>query len=219
MQRLARLAIAAVLSGLTMTGAARADPPPNYVRLFGGVLVLPPVPANSPFESQGGYIDYELIAGLGYRLGAAIGRDMGPLVSVETELSFARAPFVAAIIPEEGTLDLTNVDRSIGILSLTGNLVVGPTLGPLRPYVAFGAGAARVHLDLGLDVVDDHDVAWTVQAMAGIDVALSEALSIGGRYRFQVVGPTTYASAFSGDPFYLRTFTAHSFEASVLFRF
>lgn len=223
MRRRAKLAMAALLGCSVAVLPARADQPAadlarNYLRVFAGFLALPPLPANSYFESANGYIDYDLIALVYHRLGGAIGRDLGAILSLEVEFSVARAPIVLAIIPGEEPLDLTNVDRGIRVLSLVGNAVIGHSFGPLRPYLALGAGAARVHLDLGLDVVDDHAITWTAQAMAGIDLALSPALSIGGRYRFQLVGPTTY-SDFTGDPFYLRAFGAHSIETALTIRF
>lgn len=198
-------------------------PPPAetgnlYVSLFGGIVFMRNVIWYQP--------DPEALFNLrGFRIGGAIGANLSPMLAAEGELTWARAYPVEICF--DGCQDLDDTETTATLLTLMGNVRLGPTTGTFRPYVAVGGGAARLRLfsppgEFSADGVGvgpgDTDWTWGLQAMVGVDVAVGQNLTIGARYRFQHIGPTNFIDN-GDDPFSVGKFNVHSFEAGITLHF
>lgn len=157
----------------------------------------------------------------GYRLGGAIGMQFTPMLGAEIEGTYATADICCAIIND--TPILVDPGASSNLFSIMGNLTIGHSFGKVRPYVALGAGAINlgVNVPAGMFAVDevvDRDWTWGLQVLAGVDFALSDTVSIGARYRLQHVGPTLFVDG-GGDDVNVSGFHTHSLEAVLTFHF
>lgn len=198
------------------------DPTSLYVSAFGGLAII----RNAVWYQPDPEMAFDL---RGYRLGGAIGVNPGSgLFSFEGEVTWARLKPV--VVCADGCQDLPDdVETRVDILTLMANLRVGPNTGTFRPYVAVGGGAARLALfsppgefspdGVGPGAVDNTAWTWGVQAIAGVDFAISDNFLVGARYRFQHLGPTTSFLDGAGDPFAVGPLNVHSFEGGITIRF
>jgi opacity protein-like surface antigen len=122
----------------------------------------------------------------GYRVGAALGKDVNGNLAVEAEISFAQAAgdHVDLIFPGMATAPLTGSGSS-----LTGmvNAYLGTDVGALRPYVGAGIGVGyfTAHNIAGFGAtLDGSDTGLAAQAMVGVDFAINQDTAIGARYRY-----------------------------------
>jgi opacity protein-like surface antigen len=78
------------------------------------------------------------------------------------------------------------------------NVIAGTNLGSVRPYIGGGAGFAHFTAHNinsppppvppeDRTILNGSDIGLAAQAMAGIDFAINESMTIGGRYRFPYV--------------------------------
>ena len=237
-----RLLLTAFAATITAGGALAADVMPIVIPPPPPVVVPVPTPSNLYVSVFGGLViirdgvwyqpDPEARIDLrGFRIGGAIGMNIGggPL-AVEGEVTYARL-YATSICegPEEDEtcFDPEEVEAyaNATLLTLMGNLRFGPTDGFFRPYAAVGGGLARLALDsnLGADGVgpgggDNTDWTWGFQAMVGIDLAITDNLLVGARYRFQRIGPTNFIDL-GDDPFSVGPLNVHSIEAGITIRF
>lgn len=194
-------------------------PPPAptggpYVSVFGGALfifqdVLAELP--TPFPEVAGFqIDR------GYRFGAAIGIRFNEMLGAEVEVARARAQVSAISFDGVNFTDISDEELFGTLWTVMGNVNVGFDVGRLRPYVAVGAGAANLSLMVPTTLyppgIDDRDWTWAAQALAGVDFAITENISIGARYRFQRVGMTTFEDG-NADTVTVLPFNNHGIEA------
>ncbi|MCC6736899.1 MAG: porin family protein [Bauldia sp.] len=200
------------------------DPTSLYISAFGGLALI----RNAVWYQP----DPEVAVDLrGFRIGGAIGVNPGAgLFSFEGEATWARLRPTRICFDFNECRDVEDQleDTHLDILTLMANLRVGPNHGTLRPYVAVGAGMARVAIfsapgDFGPDGVgpgDDDNTDWTFgfQAMAGVDFAISDNFLVGARYRFQRLGATNFIDG-GGDPFTIGPLNVHSLEAGITIRF
>ncbi len=195
------------------------EPPPAggpYVTIFGGFLDIPPVDAEIVF---GGTQLIFVEPDLGFRAGGALGFAMGNF-GVEFEGTYGRTHLgfwdTAPIGGNGGPI--TDPDAYAHLVSLMGNLQLNLGTGSFRPFVAVGGGAVRLALTIPDGTwpaeVYDADWTWGAQVMAGVNVALSDAVSLGARYRYQYVGPTSFTDGDS-DPIDVFGFGTHGFELTL----
>ncbi|MGD9740075.1 MAG: outer membrane protein [Bauldia sp.] len=237
-----RLALTAIAASTMATGALAADvievipivtpvpvvvePEPSraYVTLLGGFVFARDTVWNQP-EAEN-IIDFR-----GYRIGGAIGFNLNSTLALEGDVTWARVyptevcdgeePDLCEVVPDD-------IETNATLLTLMGNLRVGATMGTFQPYVAVGAGAARLRIDspageFGIDGIGpgggrNHDWTWGFQAIAGVDFALTDTISLGVRYRFQHIGPTDFIDL-GDDPFTVNPFNVHSIEGGITIRF
>lgn len=201
------------------------DPTSLYISAFGGLAII----RNAVWYQP----DPEMALDLrGFRIGGAIGINPGAgLLSFEGEATWARLRPTRICFEFNECRDIPDDeldDTYVQLLTLMANLRVGPNHGTFRPYVAVGGGAARLSVfsapgELGPDGVgpgddDNTDWTWGVQAMLGVDFAISDNFLIGGRYRFQHIGPTFFLDG-AGDPFAVGPLNVHSIEGGITIRF
>lgn len=93
--------------------------------------------------------------------------------------------------PFRGPLAVPDGDGSLAFF--TGTVLIGVKTGSgsrqwLMPYAGAGVGGARTRIAFptspGGPAVEDTDLSWSVQGVAGIDVALHRAVALYGEYRY-----------------------------------
>jgi len=151
----------------------------------------------------------------GPRIGGAIGYQLNGMLAIEGELGWMRQDFDEATLEslvlsvdtptDDISVDLCDIPGvdcptfglggDVSILTAMVNAILGfPVGGVIRPYVGVGVGAAWVNInDVTIDGVsgwrlDDSDTNLAVQAMAGVDVGLTENIALGVRGRVLHVG-------------------------------
>jgi opacity protein-like surface antigen len=128
----------------------------------------------------------------GWRIGGTIGYSLSPIFAIEGEASYMRqelgADQAAPALLAVDCCDEGDVSIATGMV----NLVAGVSIGGIRPYVGAGAGLAHVSFD-DVDVpaafdVDDSDLVFAAQGLAGLDFMVGPLFAIGARYRFLHLG-------------------------------
>lgn len=131
----------------------------------------------------------------GWRVGGAFGYSFNDWFAVEGEIGYMTQDFESAEF-DEGEGQFANFvgqefDLGGDVSILTGmiNAVLGIPIGSMvRPYVGAGIGAAHVNVDGSITELDfsldDSDTVFAAQAFAGIDVGITDNVSIGGRVRY-----------------------------------
>lgn len=188
-----------------------------YASFHGGVYL--PEDANSTFLVGPPSVSGVSESSAGYRVGGALGYDFNQTFGVEIEASYASAAVDQITVEGVGTLPADGDGR---VFSIMGNAFIGQSFGRMRLYAGGGAGAAQ--LSLGLDFpapldagVHDSDWTWAAQGIVGVEFALTRAVTIGGRYRYQFIGPTDFLDGDS-DPVAVDGFGSHSAEAVLKIR-
>lgn len=237
-----RLLLTAIAATVSAGGALAADIAPVIPPPPPPIVVPVPTPSNLYVSAFGGLVlirdavwyqpDPEARIDLrGFRIGGAIGfTPGGGMLSVEGEVTWAR--LYATLLCEGPPEDESCVDpeqiqafANATLLTVMGNLRIGPNDGFFRPYAAVGGGLARLALEsnLGADGVgpgggDNTDWTWGFQAMVGVDLAITDNFLVGARYRFQRIGPTSFIDL-GDDPFTVGPLNVHSFEGGITIRF
>ena len=104
-------------------------------------------------------------------IGAGLGT-LGTIAGFELEVSYAKDFFGEA------------PGFNSSVLTLMGNLIVGPQLGPVRPYVTGGLGLIKSHVSTDPDVLLDstnNDFGWNIGG--GVMVFLGENVGVRGDIR------------------------------------
>ncbi len=214
------LAAAATLAfpafALAADAPAYSDASSMYVSLHGGILMDPSIDAEIA-DGVGDPADVPVEFGFdsGMRWGGALGYNMNSNTAMELE--YSNASFDAddaSVAILESTFDAGG-DGSAQTIMV--NFVVGTDYGSIRPYVGLGLGAARVGADIAADIpgsddeLHDSDWAFAGQAFAGVNLAVTEAVTIGARYRYQMIGATDMTDDL-GDPVAIDSFDLQSVE-------
>jgi opacity protein-like surface antigen len=84
-----------------------------------------------------------------------------------------------------------------------GNLLYEfPSKGKFRPYIGAGIGAVRTEFEDGLvaggNIIDDNDVVFGYQGIAGVAVALHERIDLTLDYRYLGTSDSTFSTAAGG---------------------
>ncbi|MBC7944220.1 MAG: porin family protein, partial [Burkholderiales bacterium] len=169
---------------------AWAEPPSHrfYISLHGGAAfpgqttddVGPPVSGTIETEGETGYV-----------FGGAIGYMLSRSFAIEAEVAHTRADPESAALVSGPASPLGPFDATGSASVTTGmvNLILGFPMGARwRPYIGAGAGIAHFEAEdvaAGpLGPLDGDDYGLGLQAIAGIDFALSRNVSLGARYKY-----------------------------------
>lgn len=104
--------------------------------------------------------------------GVALGK-MGSLLGFEIDFGYAKDFFG----------DTPEFESSV--LTLMGNLMVVPAIGPVRPYALVGAGLMKTHVELtpeSLLTSDNNDFGWDVGG--GVFILFGEHIGVRGDIRY-----------------------------------
>jgi OmpA-OmpF porin, OOP family len=135
----------------------------------------------------------------GFRVGGSLGYMINQIFAIEGEVSYMTQDF------DEGQLNSITIhgyeydcehdcgfdlDGDVSILTGMVNLIAGFPVGErLRPYIGGGVGVAHVNFDDVADgFLDDSDNSFAAQAFVGLDLGLTEHLSLGVRGRILHIG-------------------------------
>lgn len=105
-------------------------------------------------------------------LGIGIGR-LGSVLGFETEFAYASDFFGSA------------PGLSSSVLTVMGNVMLVPDLGPVRPYVLAGLGLIKSHVELtpeSLLTTDNNDIGWDVGG--GVFVFFGRHVGVRGDIRY-----------------------------------
>jgi len=134
-------------------------------------------------EANDGTTDRDIGLDIGYGLSGMLGYGFGNGFRGELELGHLANDV-------DSVTGAANASGDVGVIKFMGNVLYdfhGSGL-PVTPYVGFGLGGARVNAD-GIDPfsntrLDDADVGFAYQAIAGAAHALSDRLNLTLDYRF-----------------------------------
>lgn len=190
-----------------------------YISTFGGLLWAQDADVTAVLTPP----DFTIGTDRGYRFGGALGYQFNSVLGAEAEVAFGRVAIDTVTPDGGGPVDITGAGASASLLTVMGNLTVGTEFGAFRPYVAVGVGAARVGLDVPAGIglgsgANDTDWALAFQALAGVDYAITDNISIGARFRFQHIRPTAFEDA-DGDPITVGGFHNYGVEGVLTVHF
>ncbi|PWR21389.1 OmpA family protein [Zavarzinia aquatilis] len=157
--------------------AAHADRVGPYISAFGGYVMQPDLSA----DSTGAGFDGDLSTDNGWAAGGAMGYDFGR-PRVEAEVTYRRND---ADQFDPGNVDLNGDYSSLALM--LNVLYDFENSSRFTPYIGVGAGAAWVYANEivgGGVTVDDDDVQFAYQGIAGVKVAITTGLSLFVDYRY-----------------------------------
>ncbi|RJF87322.1 OmpA family protein [Oleomonas cavernae] len=162
---------------MVAASAAHADRVGPYLSAFGGYVIQPDL------EISSGGADGELSTDNGWAAGGAMGYDFGR-PRVEAEVTYRRNE-ADEISSGGATVD---VDGNLSSLAVMINALYDfENSSRFTPYIGAGIGAAWVYAnDIGVPGarVDDDDVVFAYQGIAGVKVAVTGGLSLFVDYRY-----------------------------------
>lgn len=180
-----------ILVGLVMTCAATTAVaeigPRPYFGVQGGYTDLQ--------SANNGNGDYKLRSTYkeGYNVSAYLGYRYVSHFRTELELSYRKNKLDSlqegsGFGPFSGN-ELTSAQGNETATSLMANVYYDfPTLLVVQPYIGGGAGAARVALNdvsaQGVDIANDQSDVFAYQAMAGLNLKLTDRASLYAEYRY-----------------------------------
>jgi len=169
-----------------------------YASIFGGVSMI------NDFDfvsTAGGGIDGTMEFENGYSIDAALGYDFGNGLSIEGQVGYLNAGLIG------GTFDVIPYDAE-GSASMTYAMVnawYGFDLGGVTPFIGGGVGLASATLDSEFSApfetasFTDTSYALAAQVGAGISLAVTEDISLTGRYRYLATGDFTMTDGDNDD--------------------
>ncbi len=186
MKRLAYgTSVALLMAGLTTVAAAQ-DLRGWY--LSGGVGYS--LPIDSELESTGFSGELELDSSFGGLV--ALGRELGNGFRTELELGYREHDVDKA-------LGVTATGEMRTFSAMVNGIYDIPVDGRLRPYVGVGLGYARVKADgiapVSTTAIDDTQDAFAAQALAGVELMISETVGLGVGYRLFAAPGLDYFAA------------------------
>ena len=201
---LSAVAVAVLVGGLTPAIAADIAPEPVaennwYLSIHGGWKFGEDwdddLDATHGGTEPGNNANLSIETDDGWRIGGALGYGFNDWLAVEGEVGYMEQDFDSADFVEgEGEFDglegeVFDLDGDVSILTGMINAVVGLPVGHvIRPYVGVGVGVAYVDANASIEQLgfnlDDSDTVFAAQGFAGIDLAVTENVAIGGRVRY-----------------------------------
>ncbi len=162
-----------------------------YASIFGGAAVVNDFDFDSSLGGSG-TVSFDT----GYSVDAALGYDFGNGLAIEGQVGYLGADLAGGdyegtdLLPE-GTASIT-----YGMI----NAWYGFDLGGITPFIGGGVGIASVALDADFTGVpdsgiDDSEATWAAQVGAGVSFALTDDISLAGRYRYIATGEVSLTDA------------------------
>jgi len=191
----ARVAAAAALLAAS-TPAHSADLPAEYesaneshwyASLHGGIKF------GEDWDDDWDNEDITLEFDNGWRIGATIGYSLSSLFSIEGEVGYMQQEWdpnrAAPALVTSDCCDDGDLSTATGMVNLLAGTVIADWV---RPYVGAGAGLAHVSFnDVDLPAafdLDDSDLVFAAQGLAGLDFMVGQFFAIGARYRILHLG-------------------------------
>ena len=160
-----------------------------YVAFHGGGIVSGQATDDVTSGAGSGRLVIEGL--LGHRFGGAIGYILNPYVALEAEVSYNKAEIDSlSLVSGPGSPASSSASGSISATTYIAKVLLGPQSGHWRPYIGGGIGVADFSLkDLAATALPSatlsgSDLGLALQAIAGINYAISDRVTVGGRYRF-----------------------------------
>jgi len=165
-----------------------------YASFFGGAAMINDFDFASSLPGAG-TVSFDT----GYSVDAALGYDFGNGLSLEGQLGYLNADL------SDGSYNGTDL-LAEGTASVTYGMInawYGFDLGGITPFIGGGIGVASLALDSVFAAVpdsgiDDSEVTWAAQLGAGVSFALTDNVSLAGRYRYVTTGEISLTDA-AGD--------------------
>jgi opacity protein-like surface antigen len=160
-----KFALAAAMA-LALGGTANAGLV-DYAKMFGGATLEPSLSA-----PEGSGLDMDT----GYNLGAALGWNVSPNVSLEAELFYTSSGF-------------SNFDARLETMSVMGNAYYNFDCGwKAMPFIGVGVGGVQVNHNDKFASTSGSDFVFGYQAMAGFTYNLTPSMDLLVEYRYQGSG-------------------------------
>jgi opacity protein-like surface antigen len=156
-----------------------------YASIFGGVSMINDFDFVSSVNDTPGSMRFDT----GYSIDGSLGYDFGNGLSIEGQVGYLNGD--ASGVTYDG-VD-ADVDGSASITYAMVNGWYGFDLGGISPFIGGGVGVASLAVDaefpaLPTASIDDSAVTWAAQLGAGVSFALTEDISLTGRYRYLTTG-------------------------------
>lgn len=156
-----------------------------YASVFGGVSMIDDFDFVSSVGDTPGSMSFDT----GYGIDAALGYDFGNGLSIEGQVGYLNGD---ASDVTYGGQD-ADVEGSASITYAMVNGWYAFDMGGITPFIGGGVGAASLAVDatfpaLPTASIDDSAVTWAAQIGAGVSLALTEDISLTGRYRYLATG-------------------------------
>jgi opacity protein-like surface antigen len=160
-----KIALAVMAMALALGGVAKADLF-DYAKMYGGVTIEPQLNWQAlPFPSG----DYDMDTGL--NVGAALGWDVAPQFSIETDLMYTHAYYSCC-------------NNNLETFSIMLNGIYHIDIGSKwTPYI--GAGAGIIDSTYSTDTGGARDWVFGAQGLAGISIPLQQGLDLSLEYKYQ----------------------------------
>lgn len=170
------------------------------------------IPADSDLDSATGGQNIEFDNGFAGSLAFGHAYELG--LRAEIELGFRNSDIDSITGGGSGAGD-------VSALSFMGNLYYDLDMdGPLKPYVGFGLGVARLDADGAAPstgvAIDDTDTALAVQAMAGVAYELNDRTSLTLGYRYFAVPDADFTSNTGAN--FESEYTSHDFMVGLRYK-
>ncbi|MDP3316142.1 MAG: outer membrane beta-barrel protein [Devosia sp.] len=156
-----------------------------YASIFGGVSMINDFDFVSSVNDTPGSMRFDT----GYSIDGSLGYDFGNGLSIEGQVGYLNGD--ASGVTYDG-VD-ADVDGSASITYAMVNGWYGFDLGGISPFIGGGVGVASLAVvaffpALPTASIDDSAVTWAAQVGAGVSFALTEDISLTGRYRYLTTG-------------------------------
>ncbi len=159
-----------------------------YASIFGGAAFVNDFNYESDVLAPA-VVDGAMRFDTGYSVDAAIGYDFGNGLSVEGQVGH----FSASLIDGNLGPQFTEADGKASLTYGMINAWYGVDLGGITPFIGGGIGIGSIAVDAEFDEfpgspLDDSETTWVAQIGAGVGLAVTEDISLVGRYRFITTG-------------------------------
>lgn len=156
-----------------------------YASVFGGAAMINDFDFVSSVNDTPGSMSFDT----GYNVDAALGYDFGNGLSIEAQAGYLNADASSVTYGGQDADVDGNASITYGML----NGWYGFDLAGVTPFIGGGVGVASLAVDaffpdLPTASIDDSQVTWAAQVGAGVSFALTENISLAGRYRYMTTG-------------------------------
>jgi opacity protein-like surface antigen len=156
-----------------------------YASIFGGIAIIDDFDFVSSVGDTPGSMSFDN----GYSIDGSLGYDFGNGLSIEGQVGYLNGDASGVTYGGQDA----DVEGSASITYAMVNAWYGFDLGGITPFIGGGFGAASLDVDatfpaLPTASIDDSAVTWAAQVGAGVSLAVTEDISVTGRYRYLATG-------------------------------
>ena len=178
------VAFASAASATDLSVPAPINPDRFYVSFHGGYVFS----SVTNDRTTPATVDSIAYGAPGYRVGGAFGKEIGSNFALEGELSYASSAIASAVTT--GGIPIAPVSGSGSMLTGMINGYLAGDMGAFRPYIGAGIGAGYFtanNIKASAATLNGSTTGFAAQFLAGVDFAVAENISLGGRYRYLYV--------------------------------